>query len=228
MRYNALSMALRTPTTVPTTRAEAVAAELRRMIQSGELGPGERLRQADIAARFGVSTTPVREAFTALAQEGFVRQDAHRGVVVFEPSLVELTETFEIRQALEPMATAMAAEQLTEEDLAALRKIVAEMRSAKPRKYFELNRAFHRRIYAAAGRDRLFEIIEQLREVAASYIAMSVRQYDPTYRDRVHAEHEALLAALIERDGARAGSVVREHLRHNSEHIATLVQHESR
>jgi DNA-binding GntR family transcriptional regulator len=221
-------MASRLPATVPTTRAEAVAAELRRMIQSRELGPGERLRQADIAARFGVSTTPVREAFTALAQEGFVRQDAHRGVVVFEPSLVELTETFEIRQALEPMATAMAAEQLTKDDLTALQRIVAEMRTAKPRRYFELNRTFHRKIYAAAGRDRLYEIIEQLREVAASYIAMSVRQYDPSYRDQVHAEHEALLNALVERDGARAGSVVREHLRHNSEHIATLVQGDSR
>jgi DNA-binding GntR family transcriptional regulator len=70
------------------------------MIQARELEPGQRLRQAEVAARFGVSTTPVREAFTALAQEGFVRQDAHRGVVVFEPSLEELTETFEIREVL--------------------------------------------------------------------------------------------------------------------------------
>jgi DNA-binding GntR family transcriptional regulator len=217
-------MEVRLPAIVPTTRSEAVAAELRRLIQSRELAPGVRLRQADIAARFGVSTTPVREAFTALAQEGFVRQDAHRGVVVFEPSLVELTETFEIRQALEPLATALAAAQLTEEDLAVLRKLVAEMRTAKPRTYFELNRLFHRRIYAAARRERLFEIIEQLREVAASYIAMSVRQYDPAYRDQVHAEHEALLVALVERDGVRAGALIREHLRHNSEHIATLVQ----
>jgi DNA-binding GntR family transcriptional regulator len=72
---------------VPLTRSEAVAGELRRMIQSGEFPPGARLRQAEIAARFGMSTTPVREAFMILAQEGIVRQDAHRGVVVFQPSL---------------------------------------------------------------------------------------------------------------------------------------------
>lgn len=209
---------------LPTTRSEAVASELRRMIQSGALRPGERLRQAEIAARFGVSTTPVREAFTALAQEGLVRQDAHRGVVVFEPSLEELTETFEIREALEPLATTLAADQLSELDLGALQKIVAEMRTAKPQRYFELNRAFHRRIYAAAKRDRLFEIVEQLREVAASYIAITVRQYDPSYREQVHAEHEALLAALVERDGDRAGRLVREHLRHNAQHIAKLVK----
>jgi DNA-binding GntR family transcriptional regulator len=194
------------------------------MIQSRELQPGQRLRQAEVAARFGVSTTPVREAFTALAQEGFVRQDAHRGVVVFEPSLAELTETFEIREVLEPLATSLAAAHLSDDDLAGLRKIVAEMRTAKPRRYFELNRAFHRQVYAGAKRDRMFDIIEQLREVAASYIAMTVRQYDPAYRDQVQGEHEALLAALVERDGARAGQLVYEHLRHNAEHIARLVQ----
>jgi DNA-binding GntR family transcriptional regulator len=198
------------------------------MIRSRALGPGERLRQADIAARFGVSTTPVREAFAVLAQEGLVRQDAHRGVVVFEPSLEELTETFEIRQALEPLATALAAERLTEDDLAALGKIVAEMRTATPRTYFELNRSFHRRIYAAAGRKQLFELIEQLRTVSTSYVAMSVREYDPAYRDQVHAEHEDILVALIDRDGARAGELIRQHLQNNFDHIATLVQREPR
>jgi DNA-binding GntR family transcriptional regulator len=193
------------------------------MIQSRELQPGQRLRQAEIAAQFGVSTTPVREAFTALAQEGFVRQDAHRGVVVFEPSLAELTETFEIRELLEPLATSLAAAQLSDRELAGLRKLVAEMRTANPRRYFELNRAFHRQVCAGAKRDRMFEIIEQLREVAASYIAMTVRQYDQAYRDQVQAEHEALLAALVQRDGAQAGRLVYEHLRHNAEHIATLV-----
>src|SRR5213593_1234309 len=81
----------------PRTRAEAIAAELRRAILVGELAPGDRLRQAEMAERYGVSTTPVREAFTALAGEGLVRQDAHRGVVVFSPSVDEVSETYEIR-----------------------------------------------------------------------------------------------------------------------------------
>src|SRR5882724_6375493 len=117
---------------VPMTRSEAVAGELRRMIKSGELAPGAHLRQADIAARFGMSTTPVREAFMILAQEGIVRQDAHRGVVVFEPSLEDLTETYEIREVLEGLAAGLAAKQLTDEDLAALGAFVEQMRSAKP------------------------------------------------------------------------------------------------
>src|SRR5262249_1521312 len=69
----------------PRTRAEHVAERLREMIVGGELEPGARLRQADVAEWFDVSTTPVREAFTALAREGFVRQSAHRLVEVFRP-----------------------------------------------------------------------------------------------------------------------------------------------
>jgi DNA-binding GntR family transcriptional regulator len=217
-------MSGRSTSAVPTTRSEAVAAELRRLIQTGELGPGERLRQVDIAARFGVSTTPVREAFSALAKDGLVRQDAHRGVVVFEPSLAELAETFEIRQALEALATSMATDGLTDEDIAALQQLITEMRTAQPRRYIELNHSFHRRIYGAASRGRLLDMIEQLREVAAYYLAISVRQYDSAFREQAHADHEAILAALVDRDGARAGQLVYDHLRHSSEHIARLVK----
>src|ERR1700747_1182118 len=98
------------------TRAAAVADGIREMIRSGELPPGTHLRQTDFAERFGVSTTPVREAFVALAREGLVTQDAHRGVVVFRPSLQELDEIYEIRIALEPLATEIAAKQLSEDD----------------------------------------------------------------------------------------------------------------
>jgi DNA-binding GntR family transcriptional regulator len=209
---------------LPLTRSEAVAGELRRMIKSGELPPGTHLRQADIAARFGMSTTPVREAFMILAREGVVRQDAHRGVVVFEPSLEELTETYEIREALEALATELAAKRLTDDDLEALDALVEQMRSAKPARYVELNREFHRRIYDAAGRPRLLEIIEQLRDVAASYLQLTVQQYDPAYRDKVQAEHEAIRDALRKRDAKRAGRLVHDHLRHNARQVASLVE----
>src|SRR6266576_3119339 len=150
---------------VPSTRSEAVANELRRLIQSGELGPGTRLRQADIAERFMVSTTPVREAFASLARDGLVRQDAHRSAVVSSPSVDELREMYEIRGVLEALAARLATSNLTADDLESLEEIAYGMRGAAPEGYVELNRSFHRRIYAAAGRPRLLEIIEQLREL---------------------------------------------------------------
>lgn len=197
----------------PSTRSEAVADELRRLIQTGELGPGTRLRQADIASRFMVSTTPVREAFASLARDGLVRQDAHRGVVVSAPSVDELRETFEIRGVLEAFAADLAARNLTTDDLEALDGIVFEMRDAAPDRYVDLNRAFHRRIYAAARRPRLLEVIDQLREVSANHLNVTVQRRGRAYRHRVQAEHEAIVNALHRKDAELASRLVGEHVR---------------
>src|SRR5882724_3312464 len=124
-----MSMAADRPATeIPGTRAAVVARELRTLILSGEIPPGNHLRQAEIARRFGVSTTPVREAFVALAREGLVRRDAHRGVVVFSPSLSELAEIYEMRAALESLATELAATTLSARELAAIARVVERMR----------------------------------------------------------------------------------------------------
>lgn len=206
------------------TRAGAVAERLRQMIKSGELPPGTHLRQADFAERLGVSTTPVREAFVALAREGLVRQDAHRGVVVFEPSVDELDEVYEIRMALEPFATELATKQLTDHDLIALGRIVEQMRAAKPKRYVELNSEFHTRIYDAAARPRLSEIIDGLRATSWNYISMNVGQYNEDYRHEVQAEHEEILAALKARAPKRAARAVKEHLEHSARYVAKLIE----
>jgi DNA-binding GntR family transcriptional regulator len=206
------------------TRAGAVAERLREMIRSGELPPGTHLRQDEFAARFGVSTTPVREAFVALAREGLVQRHAHRGVVVFVPSLEELTEVYEIRAVLEPLATEIATKQLSDDDLAALERIVADMRNARPDRYVALNGEFHARIYAAANRARLRDIIDGLREPAANYISMNIDLYDRGYRAEAQAEHEAILEALRSRAPRRAARAMREHLEHSGRHIVSLIK----
>jgi DNA-binding GntR family transcriptional regulator len=206
------------------TRAGAVAERIRQLIRSGELPPGTHLRQAEFAERFGVSTTPVREAFVALAREGLVRQDAHRGVVVFTPSGEELREVYEIRAALEPLATELAAAKLSDDEIAALEGIVTEMRKAKPRRYFELNGELHDRIYAAAGRPRLVEMIDGLREASTTYIGINFTQYEQEYREQVQAEHEAILAALRSRAAKRAARAMRDHLQHSASHLANLIE----
>jgi DNA-binding GntR family transcriptional regulator len=206
------------------TRAGAVAERVRELIRSGELAPGTHLRQDEIAARFGVSSTPVREAFLALEREGLVRRHPHRGVVVFMPSVEELGELYEIRATLEPLATEIAAKKLSDDDLAALERIVAEMRTVRPKRFVELNDELHTRIYAAADRPRLAEIIDGLREPAANYISMNVDLYDRSYRDEVQAEHEALVEALRARAAKRAARVMREHLQHSGAHIVSLIE----
>lgn len=208
---------------MPPTRAGAVAERLREMIKSGELPAGTHLRQADFAERFGVSTTPVREAFVSLSREGLVTQDAHRGVVVFEPSFDELHGIYEICIALEPLATEIATKQLSEDDLAALGKILAQMRDAKPARFVELNEQFHGRIYAAADRRRLLEMLDDVRGAAARYVGMGVMRYESEYRDALQREHENILSALKARAPKRAARAMREHLEHSSEHATRRI-----
>lgn len=209
----------------PPTRAAGVTNELRRLILSGELTSGQRLRQAEIAERFGVSTTPVREAFTALAREGLVRQDPHRGVVVFEPRLSDLKEYYDIRGELEPLATELATPRLTDKQVSDLTKIVSKMRSEKDLlRYQALNRSFHGSIYAAADRPRLVSLIDEFRDASESYLRLQAAHHvDDAYQAQVHEEHEAILAALKAQDAAEARELMAAHLRHNRQHMeATL------
>jgi DNA-binding GntR family transcriptional regulator len=214
---------IRNTAAMPLTRAGAVTERLRDMIKSHELPAGTRLRQAEFAERFGVSTTPVREAFVALAREGLVTQDPHRGVVVFEPSVDELHEIYEIRIVLEPLATEIAAKQITDDEIAALERIVTQMRKAKPARFAQLNNEFHGRLYAATNRKRLVEIIDKLREAAANYVGIGVIRYSPEYRKDAEREHDEIIAALKARAPKRAAKAMREHLEHSAQHNAELI-----
>lgn len=213
---------------MPATRAAALGAELRRLILSGELPVGTRLRQVEISERFGVSTTPVREAFTSLAQEGLLQQDAHRGVKVILPSQADLRENYEIRAVLEPMSTAHAASRIGAQEIDALKaqvdRMVAAYEKSRPSgdeaERADSNREFHRIIYDAAGRPRLAELIEQLRNSADVFHQITVTEPPLAYRKRAISEHRAIIKFLAAGDGERAAEQMKTHLQHNFEHIS--------
>jgi DNA-binding GntR family transcriptional regulator len=196
------------------------------MILSGELAPGARLRQVELAKRFGVSTTPVREAFTALAREGLLRSDEQRGVVVFEPTVADVQENYEIRIALEPLAAELAARNITDEELDELDAIVDRMRKVKRwTAYQPLNREFHALINGAARRERLLAIIESLRDTIEAYIHLdATAQPDAAYKRAVQQQHEGIAEALRARAPKRARTLMREHLEANQQHIASSVE----
>ena len=204
---------------LPHTRSQAVADELRAQIMSGALEAGTPLRQVELARRFGVSTTPVREAFAALLREGLVVGDTHRGVVVFRPSVEDLRENYEIRIALEPLAAAKAAGRITEAEVTELEALLGQMRRiADPIELFQLNRTFHARIYEIAARPRLATLIESLRDAGHAYGNLfAVRAKDRSLAER---DHEAILLALKARAPARAAKAMADHLAHNADFIA--------
>lgn len=190
------------------------------MILSGELPPGDRLRQVELAERFGVSTTPVREALGALSRQGLVRYDPQRGAVVFLPTVDDVHENYELRIMLEAKATEHAARAIDDRELDRLDEIVEAMRANRGSPaYQELNREFHRLIYEAARRPRLAEIVESLRDAFEAYIQLeAATEPDPAYSASAHGQHEAIALALRRHDARGARKLMTQHLKDNAAH----------
>jgi DNA-binding GntR family transcriptional regulator len=209
--------------TVHRTVAAAVAASLREDIVAGLLPAGTRLRQVEIARRFEVSTTPVREALAALQTEGLVRLHPQRGAVVFVPSVDDLREHYEIRAALEALAAERAAERFDPARGEALGALLDEMAACPTaERYLELNLQFHSDLYALSGRPRLVEMIAALRDASSAYLHIYAARNFP--RERLDAEHREILAACMARDPARAAEAVRRHLNATVDHVAATLQ----
>lgn len=193
------------------TTADSVAGILRQQIREGTLAAGTRLRQSEVAKRLGVSTTPVREAFALLQADGLVQVDRHRGAVVYEPSVEDLREFYEIREALEALAISLALPHLTDQHLDQLEALIAEMRTCKDdQRWLELNDLFHISLYEASGRKRLCSIISGLRDSSRVYIHMFVAH--GAKGERADDEHAAILNACRSRDRIAAMEAVKSHL----------------
>lgn len=204
------------------TTAKVVAERLREEIQQGTLAAGTRLRQNDVAQRFGVSTTPVREAFAQLQAEGLVRIDPHRGAVVFHPSVDDVLEFYEIREALESLAVTHAIPNLRADVARELEGLIDRMRKTEDaRKWLKLNDRFHLKLYEAAGRPRLSNMIETLRDASAPYIHMFVASRPPS--QRANEQHEEILDTCVRGDAAGARRAIRDHLRTASRDLATFL-----
>ncbi len=202
------------------TIADSLAERLRAEISSGALEPGSRVRQAEVAARYNVSTTPVREAFATLEREGLLVGSPHRGMVVFHPTLEDLRELYDMRIPLEAVATEKAVENMSAETIATLEELVAEMDDARDdrERYRQLNRTFHATLYAASGRPRLERLIADLRDASAAYLRMNAAiapSASETQRD-----HAAIVSACKARAPKRAAKAMVTHLTHTVSNVS--------
>ena len=136
------------------TRAEELRLQLADEIVRGTLPPGAGLDETDLARRFNVSRTPVREALRQLAASGLIDARAHRGAVVARPSLERLTGMFEAMAELEAMCAGLAAERMTPAERHALEAVHEELRvlsyTGNPERFHEVNERFHNAIYAGS------------------------------------------------------------------------------
>lgn len=175
-----------------------VGAQLRKAIASGELQPGERLSEVDVAKRLGVSATPVREAFRDLEQAGLIIVRPHRGAIVRPLTHQDLSEVYSMRANLEQMAIRLAYPRLQEEDFAYLEERIIEMEQrALNGDVFgvvELDVAFHRHIIERADHNLLLQTWENIHPSRWTYITVqALSKKGPLYIAR---RHRPLLKAL--------------------------------
>ena len=194
------------------TRDGYVADRLREAILRGQLKPGQRLDQKELAELLNVSRSPVREALRTLAAEGLVEVYPHRGAVVADLSLEELEEIYFIRGTLEGTAARLAVSKIDDDRIAKLQTILEKLNeTADYDQWLELNREFHYTIYQAINRPRLLSLIESLRNTTTPY----TRDYitSPEHLAATRTGHKHILEALINRDGELAQVETQKHLK---------------
>ena len=202
--------------------ASRVASELRDAILHGEIAPGSRLSQLSLAERFGVSRIPVRDALQLLAGEGLVHPTSNATALVTGMSVPELQELYELREAIEPMATQIAVPNVGRADILTMRKQLLIMEEhGDARIWLAANAIFHAAVYRHANRPRMIELVEQLRRLTDRYLHMHLEVIGQT--EHLHCEHLAILSAVEGGDAALAARLTREHLATSHDYILTYL-----
>jgi phosphonate utilization transcriptional regulator len=191
-----------------------VLRELERRILAGELAPGDKLNEVDLAGELNVSRGPVREAFRALDQAGLVRTEKNRGVFVRQVSLAEADEIYEVRAGLDEMIGRLAAERATAEEVAELRELVRRMQQvARVRDvnaYYPLNVRFHDRLAEVSGNRTLAatyrRLVNELHLYRRETLARGANSFPISAR-----EHAEIVSAIARGDAERAGALLRDH-----------------
>jgi len=198
--------------------ADRARDKLRAAILEGELKAGEKINIERVAAKFGISRTPIREALKALETEGLVQIQTNRGAMVEPQAWQEIEHRFRIRSLLEGYAAELACERRDSELIAFLQEncVLAKkechsqtVTASRARRIAELNRAFHRAIWRGAGSLTLARFLDAL-DLPQSF-SDSFYQ-DKNARDVVLQQHEAILAAFIIGDAQKARSCMERHI----------------
>ena len=191
-----------------------VADELREAILSGAHPPGTRLRQEELAAEFGASRVPVREALRILEAEGLVTMVANTGAWIARLSLDECVELYQVRERIEPLLLRYSIPQLGEEQVDRLAELAEAMqRTDDVEEFLALDREFHLGSYAGASTTYLGPIVLKLWNNTQHYRRAFTRLLDGDSNRILHDEHHMLVSAIREGDSDEAERVLFGHIR---------------
>ena len=193
---------------------DVVFNTLRQAILKGEMEPGERLMEIQLADRLGVSRTPIREAIRKLELEGLVLMIPRKGAEVAKISEKSLRDVLEIRRALDALAIELCIERMSEEDIQSLTDAQEVFRqsveNSEPMTIAENDEHFHDVIYNSTNNQRLVQMLNNLREQMYRYRLEYIKDADK--RQILVLEHDQILKAIKERNVAEAKIAIRAHV----------------
>lgn len=192
-----------------------VYAQIVARIHSGELRPGDRINETDIAQRLGISRAPVREAFTQLAYEGLIERKPRTGNFITRLDQSDLEDIRDARILLECHAARMACRRITEREADVLARLIVELHAAAQEgKWTEaamLNSRFHQTVVQFAGSRTLARLWKTL-DPLAWLLAPAASPRSSHSPENLVTRHQALLDALLTRDPDQAAAVFRAHV----------------
>lgn len=207
---------------LPASRTEVVLEEIRRGILTRELLPGQPLVEAELAAKLGVSKTPVREALKVLSNSGLVTFSPYKGASVCVVDAELAKAVYDVRLVLEPEAVRRTVERrdpvLLEDATEALKEASVAIADRDQAALSLLNRRFHRALYSGCGNPLLVQILDDLKDRAA-LISIVGWEANPSWRKEWN-EHKAILAAAKKADAQAAATLLQSHI---SDFLARII-----
>jgi DNA-binding GntR family transcriptional regulator len=208
------------------TLREQIASSLRESIINGELPPGQKLTEPELAERLGISRTPIREAFRQLESEGFLTVIPRRGAVVATITAKEIQDFYDLKSLLEGYAARVAVEKITDEDVEKLIRINEQLADLAEKEhveaFFKKNEEFHNCFLKLCGNEKLIEVRDNMVKRFLGY-RMATLSLPGRLMDSVK-QHSSIIRAFKRRDGRLVEAVVVEHALLGGDELADQVK----
>ena len=205
---------------------DVVFNTLREAILKGELKPGERLMELQLASKLGVSRTPIREAIRMLEQEGLAVTMPRKGAEVAKISEKSLRDVLEVRRSLEELAIELACQRMTESDIKELEEAQeafrAAIHSADAMTIAETDEHYHDIIYNGTGNNRLVQILNNLREQMYRYRVEYLK--DENNYPTLMKEHKDIVEGLVRKNKTQVTETMHQHVKNQAVAVKAMIQ----